>query len=71
MKRRIDHLEAKLLIIRELTDTSVGKRRDAAVPEKERQIHDARIRVDVDKCLNGRKRVVNPAKAELLKKEER
>ena len=58
------------LRIRELTDTSVGKRKDAAVPEKERQIHDARIRVDVEKGLHGRRKpVVNPAKGELLKKD--
>lgn len=68
MKRRIDHLEAKLLIIRELTDTNVGKRGDAEIPEKERQIHDARIRVDVEKGLNGRRGIINRAKGELLKK---
>jgi len=68
MKRRIDHLEAKLLIIRELTDTSVGKRKDSAVPEKERQIHEARIRVDVEKGLHGRRvPVVNPEKGRRLK----
>lgn len=68
MKRRIDHLEAKLLIIRELTDTNVGKRGNAEIPEKERQIHDARIRVDVEKGLNGRRGIINRAKGELLGK---
>lgn len=67
MKRRIDHLEAKLLIIRELTDTTVGKRKDSAVPDKERQIHDARIKVDVEKGLRGR--LINPIKAKLLESE--
>jgi hypothetical protein len=67
MKRRIDHLEAKLLIIRELTDTTVGKRKNSAVPDKERQIHDARIRVDVEKGLRGR--LVNPIRAKLLESE--
>lgn len=67
MKRRIDHLEAKLLIIRDLTDTTVGKRKDAAVPEKERQVHDARIRVDVEKGLHGRRvPIVNPEKGRRL-----
>lgn len=66
MKRRIDHLEAKLLIIRELSDTTVGKSGRAAVPEKERQIHDARIRVDVEKGLRGRTHKVNPDKVALL-----
>ena len=66
MKRRIDHLEAKLLIIRELTDTNVGKRKNAAVPEKERQVHDARIRVDVEKGLRGRIRKINHDKAAML-----
>ena len=67
MKRRIDHLEAKLLIIRELTDTTVGKKRNSDVPEKERQIHDARIRVDVEMGLHGRKTpVVNPEKGRRL-----
>jgi hypothetical protein len=69
MKRRIDHLEAKLLIIRELSDTTVGKRKDALIPEKERQIHEARIRVDVEKGLHGRRvPVINPAKVKLLEK---
>lgn len=68
MKRRIDHLEAKLLIIRDLTDTTAGKRGGAKVPEKERQIHDARIRVDVEKGLHGRRKpVVNPEKGKRLK----
>ena len=66
MKRRIDHLEAKLLIIRELTDTTVGKRKNAAVPEKERQVHDARIRVDVEKGLRGRTHKVNTDKVAML-----
>lgn len=66
MKRRIDHLEAKLLIIRELSDTTVGKRNNTAVPEKERQIHDARIRVDLNKGLRGRTPVVNPEKVRRL-----
>lgn len=69
MKRRIDHLEAKLLIIRELTDTTVGKSGRTAVPEKERQIHEARIRVDVEKGLRGRTHKVNPDKVALLKSE--
>ena len=69
MKRRIDHLEAKLLIIRELTDTTVGKRKNSAVPEKERQVHDARIRVDVEKGLRGRTHTINPAKVMLLEQE--
>lgn len=67
MKRRIDHLEAKLLIIRDLTDTTVGKLGKSAVPEKERQIHEARIRVDVEKGLHGRRTpVVNPEKGKRL-----
>ena len=67
MKRRIDHLEAKLLIIRELTDTTVGKRRNSLVPEKERQIHDARIRVDIEHGLHGRRMpIVNPEKGKRL-----
>ena len=67
MKRRIDHLEAKLLIIRDLTDTTVGKRKNAAIPEKERQIHEARIRVDVEKGLHGRRiPIVNPEKGKRL-----
>ena len=66
MKRRIDHLEAKLLIVRDLTDTSVGKRRNTNIPEKERQIHDSRIRVDVENGLRGRS--INNIKATLLKK---
>ena len=67
MKRRIDHLEAKLLIIRDLTDTTVGKRKDKDVPEKERQLHERRIRVDVEKGLHGhRVPVVNPTKGAML-----
>ena len=69
MKRRIDHLEAKLLIIRELTDTSVGKAKRSAVPDKERQIHEARIRVDVEKGLRARTHKVNPDKVAMLESE--
>ena len=69
MKRRIDHLEAKLLIIRELTDTTVGKRKNAAVPEKERQVHDARIRIDVEKGLRGRSHRINTDKVAMLTEE--
>lgn len=65
MKRRIDHLEAKLLIIRDLSDTNVGKRQNSEVPEKERQVHEARIRVDLNYGLNGRRKV-NPEKVQRL-----
>jgi hypothetical protein len=37
------------------------------VPDKERQIHDARIKVDVEKGLRGR--LINPIKAKLLESE--
>jgi len=67
MKRRIDHLEAKLLIIRDLSDTTEGKSHKSDVPEKERQLHEARIKVDLHNGLRGRKPVVNPEKVERLK----
>jgi hypothetical protein len=54
-----DHLRAD--------GTTVGKLVKSAVPEKERQIHDARIRVDVEKGLHGRRTpVANPEKGKRL-----
>lgn len=67
--RRIDHLEAKLLIIREMSDTNeaVLGHQPSKVGAPSRQIHDARIRVDVEKGLHGRRKpIVNPEKGRLL-----